>query len=564
MPHDAALVDEFAARLFNKEWSIEKGKIAFALSEASRVLNSLEVQFFVRWHPANFLFSMRGPAVIPLEASQSFLLGFFNSRLARALIQMQTAYQTYTTAVLKELRWIDPHENSRRIVENAATQAFYNVRRRLATVETDPFFAGLLISNDGPVPTTVSTYLCWRQRFADELNDVLKSLQSTIDQAISDIYGVSVADIERCEKLEEATSEAGLNFPPKFEFPTSHAEALLSYLFGRAIGRWRDHIAGQIPMLCDAAPYAAPALSPASESLPIVVEDVGHPLDIVSLVRAELDNTLMEASDADVVALEEALGGSLRDWIARTFFARHLAAYTSFGRRAPIYWQIATAGSRYSVWLYLHALTGDTMYMVQNDFVAPKLAHEERKLVEMRADFGVSPVAARRKELVAQEAFIEELRVFLEEIKRAAPLWNPRLEDGVIINFAPLWRLVPHHKSWQKELKATWDALRRGECDWAHLAMHLWPERVVARCATDRSVAIGHGLENVFWMQGDDGRWKPRATPTRPVEELVRKRTSFAVKAALEGLIDSPVGTTGVGRRSGRRAALAAANEGAR
>ena len=45
-----------------------------------------------------------------------------------------------------------------------------------------------------------------------------------------------------------------------------------------------------------------------------------------------------------------------------------------------------------------------------------------------------------------RRAFVEELRAFLEEVKRVAPLWNPNLDDGVIINFAPLWRLVPQNK----------------------------------------------------------------------------------------------------------------------
>src|SRR5262249_41498023 len=66
------------------------------------------VQFSVRWHPANFVFSVRGPVIIPLRASQAYLLGFFNSRLVRALIEMQTASQTYTSRVLKELRWVEP------------------------------------------------------------------------------------------------------------------------------------------------------------------------------------------------------------------------------------------------------------------------------------------------------------------------------------------------------------------------------------------------------------------------------------------------------------------------
>jgi hypothetical protein len=474
-----------------------------------------------------------------LEASQAFLLGFFNSRLARSLIQMQTASQTYTSGVLKELRWIEPDETSRNAVEGASGEAFQQVRRRLATVETDPFFAGLLTGIEGPVPATVSTYFRWRQSFADELNRVLESVQSTIDDTISGIYGVSVGDLERCERAEE-DGESELSFPPKFVFPTSHAEALVSYLFGRAIRRWQDGLAEQVPRLDDAAPSAAPASSSALGTVPIVVEDAGHPLDIVSLVRAELEKTLIEASEADVVALEEALGSDLRDWIARAFFSQHLTAYTSFGRRAPVYWQIATASSGYSVWLYLHALTRDTMYKVQNDFLGPKLEHEERKLGEMRTEFGSSPGAAKRRDLVTQESFIEELRAFFEEIKRVAPLWNPTLEDGVILNFAPLWRLVPHQKSWQKELKATWDALCGEKYDWAHLAMHLWPERVVPKCATDRSLAIAHGLEDVFWAEDAEGKWKPKSTPSRTVDELIRERSSPAVKSALKILLESP------------------------
>ena len=101
-------------------------------------------------------------------------------------------------------------------------------------------------------------------------------------------------------------------------------------------------------------------------------------------------------------------------------------------------------------------------------------------------------------------------------MKRVAPLWNPNLDDGVVLNFAPLWRLVPQHKPWQKELKSTWDALCAGKYDWAHLAMHLWPERVVPKCATDRSLAIAHGLEDVFWVEGTDGKWTRARRPRAP------------------------------------------------
>jgi hypothetical protein len=227
-------------------------------------------------------------------------------------------------------------------------------------------------------------------------------------------------------------------------------------------------------------------------------------------------------------------------------------------REAPIYWQLATPSARYSVWLYAHRLTRDSFFQIQNDVVATKLAHEERKLASVVQSSGGSPSAKERKEIATQETFVEELRAMLEEVKRVAPLWNPNLDDGVVLTMAPLWRLVAQHKSWQKELRSRWDELCAGKYDWAHLAMHLWPERVVPQCAKDRSLAIAHGLEDVFWVEGDDGKWTARPEPAQPVDELVKERTSSAVKAALTSLLEAPVpGASGRGRRKGARAASA-------
>jgi hypothetical protein len=199
------------------------------------------------------------------------------------------------------------------------------------------------------------------------------------------------------------------------------------------------------------------------------------------------------------------------------------------------------------------------LFRVQNDYAAPKLAHEERRLELLFNELREHSTAAQRREIAVQKAFVEELRGFLEEVKRTAPLWNPNLDDGVIINFAPLWRLVPQNKPWQKELKSTWDALCEGKYDWAHLAMHLWPERVVPKCAKDRSLAIAHGLEDVFWVERSDRKWSERSSPTRSIDELVRERTSPAVKSALKSLLEAPVATGNGGRgRGGRRRSAAA------
>jgi hypothetical protein len=244
----------------------------------------------------------------------------------------------------------------------------------------------------------------------------------------------------------------------------------------------------------------------------------------------------------EATALLDPKGQDLRAWLGSSFFEHHLKLHSKSRRKAPIVWQLRTPSGRYNVWLYAHRLTADSFFQLQNDVVAPKLAYEERRLTSLVQSASGNPSAKERKEIAEQEAFVEELRVLLNEVKRVAPLWKPALDDGIVLVMAPLWRLV-RHKAWQRELKAKWAELAAGKYDWAQLAMHLWPERVVPKCATDRSLAIAHGLEETFWEE-EDGKWQSRKTPTTPVEELVGERSSTAVKEALQSLLDMPADTT--------------------
>ena len=77
---------------------------------------------------------------------------------------------------------------------------------------------------------------------------------------------------------------------------------------------------------------------------------------------------------------------------------------------------------------------------------------------------------------------------------------------------APLWELIP---SWQAEPKKCWEALARGDYDWAHLACTLWPERVREKCKGDRSLAIAHGLEELCEV----------AAPVKKVKRAKKKAT---------------------------------------
>ncbi len=86
-----------------------------------------------------------------------------------------------------------------------------------------------------------------------------------------------------------------------------------------------------------------------------------------------------------------------------------------------------------------------------------------------------------------------------------------------------------------------------GAYDWSHMAMNLWPERVIPKCVDNASYAIAHGLDGVFWLKMNDNgfignrahRWletdyrKARCGKTRP--GIRRDRGNFSFRSQAEG-----------------------------
>lgn len=132
----------------------------------------------------------------------------------------------------------------------------------------------------------------------------------------------------------------------------------------------------------------------------------------------------------------------------------------------------------------------------------PKIRLEEDRLKTLRARkeaAGSSGREARQieKDMDRQDQFVSELRDFADKVRRAANLHlDFDLNDGVILNLAPMWELVP----WN-EPKKYWEELQEGKYDWSHIAYQLWPERVRERCKKDRSIAIAHGLEDLYEVE---------------------------------------------------------------
>jgi hypothetical protein len=285
------------------------------------------------------------------------------------------------------------------------------------------------------------------------------------------------------------------------------------------------------------APPAGYPLAFPSDGL--LVDDPGHPQDLISAVRSVFE-LVFDDTDARWKEAAELLGTpELRSWFASEFFGPHIKRYSKSRRKAPIYWQFATPSGSYSIWLYIHLATADSLFRVL-ELVSQKLRHEEGKHAALLQEAGPSPSPSQRRELEQQESFLSELRGLKAEVARVAPIWRPDLDDGVLLNFGPLWRLVPQLSSWQTECRNAWDKLVHRDYDWAHLAMHLWPDFVVPKCKDDRSLAIAHGLEGTFWFEDQDGTWRQRVVAEATIQQLIAERSSATVKAALDDLRAAP------------------------
>lgn len=391
-------------------------------------------------------------------------------------------------------------------------------------------------------------------------SDQLTELERDIREAVS-IRGPS-DDIESQDTDDESNDdEQELNVELISETSQEKAIGLFMYLVGVVFGRWDVRIAldpSLAPKLSgpfDPLPVCPPGMLVGPDGLPaepgriaseewirarpdantlppegsvkistgsdadypltglnwdgILVDDEGHPSDIVARVREVL--RILWPDRADDVEREACEINGVKDLRAyfrnpRSFFTDHIKRYTKSQRKAPIYWLLQTPKRSYGLWLYYHRLTKDTLFHALRTYVEPKIQHEEARRHELRRHYEAAKVGKagkeeRRlvKEMEAQESLLSELSEFKANIEAVAygrvpgverdcRGWDPDLNDGVILNIAPLHAVVP----W-KDAEKTWKELNEGLYDWSHVAISFWPQRVEVKCKDDRSIAIAHG-----------------------------------------------------------------------
>ena len=216
----------------------------------------------------------------------------------------------------------------------------------------------------------------------------------------------------------------------------------------------------------------------------IVVDDLDHPDDINRRLLDALEVIWKDEPEIVEKQLCETLGVSeLRDYFRKPgkggFWADHVARYSKSRRKAPIYWLLQSSKKSYAFWLHYHRLDKDLLFKILVNYVEPKIQRETNRVDDMRRQkqIGASSKMTKTldKEIERQEDLISEIRDFEDKLRRAASLHlQPDLNDGVVLNVAPLHELVP----W-KEAKNYWDELVQGKYGWSSIGKQLRQNGIV-------------------------------------------------------------------------------------
>ena len=327
-------------------------------------------------------------------------------------------------------------------------------------------------------------------------------MQAEIDLISFELYGFTDEDRASISLIAIDTSSGSSDDVEDgsdvSELPADSASTLLSWAIGCAFGRFDWRLATgerEVP------PFPEPFKSLPAKSLGmlpdgdepfhahggILVDDQGHQHDLARLVEEVL--ACVKANVPDDV----------RRWLQRDFFAFHMQRYSKSRRKAPIYWPLSTASGSYTLWVYYPSLNSQTLFTAVNDFLdGPngKLTQVSRECAELRIKSS-GRSRDEEKQYETLQTIEQELTDFRDILLKIAPTYKANHDDGVLITAAPLWSLF-RHKPWQKILKDTWTKLEKGDYDWAHLAMAYWSKRVREKCKSDKSLAIAHGLEDLY------------------------------------------------------------------
>ena len=219
----------------------------------------------------------------------------------------------------------------------------------------------------------------------------------------------------------------------------------ISYAIGLAMGRYK--VGGIVP-----------------DDDGITVIDQGHPDDLPRKIELILNKIVGEKNTSKLI---EIIGGDLRKFLNYEFFTKH---HLKLYRKRPVYWLLQTSKKNYGFYIYNVKFTNDTLYSLIQKYINPRIKLEDSRLGDLRQKDNELSLGKEKREigkLIEKSIeFLEELGGFKEKINEVIDSgYRPHIDDGVILNMAPLYKLV----SW-KEPEKYYEQLKEGKYKWSNIS----------------------------------------------------------------------------------------------
>ncbi len=426
--------------------------------------------------PKGCVFSHMGPAILTENDNTDellLLLGILNSSVFLFLVSLRLGLATVgrkhyeveiiqTTPIPKIT-----NGNDRKQIISLSMQAHYLSSDFAVCDETTHVFGLPILLYQHLSNLSLVEHMRLALGSEAKRKNQMAVLQSKIDVLTSNLYGVSALVVDDFSSLEYQANNPGPdsqgdNDDEDFERASSASVStttlacdFLMWCVGVAFGRWDVRYAldpGSLPSLpgpFDPLPVCSPGMLTGSDGLPLastpdgyplpvawdgfLVDDPGHPRDIVSAVRVVFN--LLWPGRAEAIEAEacQVLGvPDLRAWLRdpRGFFAYHIKRYSKSRRKAPIYWLLQSARHNYGIWLYYPRLNPDSLFYAGREYADAKFNLESARLEDLQGSLVGLTGSARKvqeRKIAAQTALLAELKSFL---KALCTSWFPGKKPG--------------------------------------------------------------------------------------------------------------------------------------
>jgi hypothetical protein len=466
----------------------------------------------VRVPPAECNFSDKGPLIVgepDTEQHLYYLLGLLNTDVVEYMIALglaagEGAARSYEVGLIQRLPRITPTESERTAIAQNCRR-IVSLLWQLDLFDTMSPYGGFWCTDSDSIAELANRLGLKR---ADALSEIA-ALQLHNERIVRQTLGIANEDpyisaffsgdggSEVADEENDDDDIAGSGFPNGWS-QKQVASGLLEMAMNIVLGRChvRDvllerHSTDAPDLFAPVSAVSSTFLTPSrcedsiSNRNGILVDDPEHQDDIVRRVRDVLELIWRDRADAVEKEACELLGvRELVDYFRKPgkggFWDDHVSRYSKSRRKAPIYWLLQSSKKNYAIWLYCHRLDKDLLFKALVNYVEPKNRLESSRLEALTSQKNAAGETTQEGKRLArdverQQDFLSELRDFEDKLRRSANLHlEPDLNDGVVLNIAPLYELVP----W-KEAKSYWDELLEGKYEWSSIGKQLRQKALV-------------------------------------------------------------------------------------